>query len=121
MRKRKLLTWMGSTKKDLLDLPRGVQKMIGHSLNLAQQEKKDEDCKIFKGYGGGSVREIVKDDSSGTFRAIYTVQFKEAIYVLHVFQKKSKSGIATPKKDLELIEKRFKEAQYLHCKIIKGE
>lgn len=112
---------MGSSKRDLLALPREVQKMIGHSLNLAQQEKEDDDCKIFTGFGGGSVREIVKDDPGGTYRAVYTVRFKEAIYVLHVFQKKSKSGIKTPKQELELIEKRLKEAQCLHNKIVKGD
>ena len=56
MKNRKPLIWMGSTKRDLLDLSRDVQKMIGHSLNLAQQEKEDEDTKVFKGYGSSSVR-----------------------------------------------------------------
>lgn len=117
---RKPLTWMGSSKRDLLDLPREIQKMIGHSLNLAQQDKEDEDSKILTGFGGGSVREILKDDSGGTYRTVYTVRYEEAIYVLHVFQKKSKTKSKTPKKDKELIEKRVKEAQYLHDLFAKG-
>jgi len=121
MKTRKPLTWMGSSKKDLLSLPRSIQKMMGHSLNLAQQEKEDDDCKILKGFGSASVREVIKDDPGGTYRAIYTVRFKEAIYVLHVFQKKSHSGIETPKKDMDLIKKRLKEAQILHNIMEKGD
>lgn len=113
----KPLTWLGSTKRDLLGLPKEIIREIGHSLNLAQSEIDDPDCKIFKGYAGGSVREIVKDDPGGTYRAIFTVKFKESIYVLHVFQKKSKEGRKTTKQDVELIKKRYKEAELLHKSI----
>ncbi len=68
-----------------------------------------------KGFSGASVIEIVEDYDGNTYRAIYTVKFAEAIYVLHAFQKKSKSGIATPKHDLDLIEERFKRAKELHA------
>ena len=68
-----------------------------------------------KGFGGASVIEIVEDYDGNTYRAVYTVRFAEAIYVLHAFQKKSKSGIATPKHDLDLIEERLKRAKELHA------
>lgn len=117
MKDRKPLIWVGSSKGSLLKLPRWVQKMIGHSLNLAQLGREDQDSWIMKGFGSADVREIKKDDESGTYRSIYTVKFKEAIYVLHVFQKKSKSGISTPKKDLDLISARIKEAQRIHSSL----
>ena len=68
-----------------------------------------------RGFSGASVIEIVEDFDGNTYRAVYTVKFVEAIYVLHAFQKKSKSGIATPKHDLDLIEERFKRAKELHA------
>lgn len=114
MKNRKPLTWIGSSKKDLLDFPKEVQRTMGYAINLAQQGKKDEDTKPFKGYGGCSVLEIVKEDVSGTFRTIYTVKFEEAIYILHAFQKKSTIGKKTPKQDVELIDKRFQEAKRQH-------
>jgi phage-related protein len=100
----------------LLQLSESVRRMLGHSLNLAQQDKYDPDSFIMKGFGGGSVREIIKDDAGGTYRAVYVVKFKEALYVLHVFHKKSKKGIATPKPEMDLIEARLKEAQRIHEK-----
>lgn len=114
MKDRKRLVWVGSSKKDLLKLSKSVIRMIGHSLNLAQLGKQDLDSFIMKGFGGGGVREIVKDDEGGTYRAIHLVKFKEAIYVLHVFHKKSKKGIATPKPEMERIKERLKEAQGMH-------
>jgi phage-related protein len=88
--------------------------MIGHSLNLAQQGKEDPDTFIMKGFGGGSVREIVKNDEGGTYRAVYLVKFQEALYALHVFHKKSKKGIETPKSDMDRVKERLKEAQLMH-------
>lgn len=66
--------------------------------------------KALKGFGGRSVIELMEDDRGDTYRAVYTIKFKETIYVLHVFKKKSTKGIATPKKDMDLIEKRLKDA-----------
>lgn len=117
MKDRKPLIWVSSSKKDLLNLSKDVQRMIGHSLNLAQQGKEDLDSFIMKGFGSADVREIKKDNEAGIYRAVYLVKFKEAIYVLHVFQKKSKKGIATPKFEMEYIETRLKEAYYIHKKI----
>lgn len=107
----KPLIWVASTKSDLISLPGDVQDEIGHALFLAQKGEKSEKAKPFKGFGSAAVLEIVENDAGGTFRAVYTVKFKEAVAVLHVFQKKSKKGIATPKQDVELIKSRFKLAE----------
>jgi len=107
----KLLGWIRSSKKDLMDLPKEIRKMIGYSLHLAQLEKDDVDSKPLKGFGSAKIREIVKNDANSTYRAVYTVEFKGIIYVLHVFQKKSKTGIETPKHEIELIKSRLKIAQ----------
>lgn len=111
MLNRKKLAWIGSSKKDLLSLPREVQREIGYSLNLVQQGDDDPDSKPLKGFNGASVLETVKNDKDGTYRAVYTVKFEESVYVLHVFQKKSKTGIKTDKQDIELVKQRLKVAQ----------
>jgi phage-related protein len=102
--------WIGSTKKDLLALPEEVQSQVGFALYQVQCGKMPDEAKPLKGYGGASVQEIVVDFNRATYRAVYTVRFTDRIYVLHVFKKKAKSGIATPKSDLELIARRFKQA-----------
>lgn len=107
----KPLAWIGSSKKDLLALPIDVRKFFGHALDFAQRGDQHTATKVLKGFGGAGVLEIVEDDQGGTYRAVYTVKFKEAVFVLHVFQKKSKSGIATPKTDLDIIRDRLKLAE----------
>lgn len=107
----KPIIWVASTKSDLISLPDEVQDEIGHALYQAQKGEKSDKAKPFKGFGSAAVLEIVESDSGGTYRAVYTVKFKEAIAVLHVFQKKSKQGIATPKQDVDLIKSRFKLAE----------
>lgn len=102
--------WIGSTKKDLLALPGEVQHHVGFALYQVQCGKMPAEAKPLKGYGGASVQEIVVDFNRDTYRAVYTVRFAERVYVLHVFKKKAKSGIATPKSDLDLIERRLKQA-----------
>jgi phage-related protein len=74
----------------------------------------DPAAKPLKGFGGASVMEIIDRHDTNTYRAVYTVQFADVIYVLHAFQKKSKRGIATPQKELDLIRRRLAEAQRLH-------
>jgi phage-related protein len=106
--------WIGSSKEDLRGLPERVQDMFGYALFLAQTGKRHPDAKPLKGFGGASVLEVVEDYRSDTYRAVYTVKFPEAVYVLHVFQKKSKHGIATPKQELELIKDRLKRAIEFH-------
>jgi phage-related protein len=106
--------WIGSSRRDLRGFPREVRRELGQALYTAQQGETDPSAKPLRGFGGGSVLEIVADQEGGTWRAVYTVRYREAIYVLHAFQKKSKRGIATPKKDIDLIRRRLAEAERLH-------
>jgi phage-related protein len=108
------LLWMGSSRRDLRGFPREVRRNIGQALYAAQQGEIDPSAKPLRGFGGGSVVEILADHDGDTWRAVYTVRYAEAIYVLHAFQKKSKRGIATPKKDIDLIRHRLAEAERLH-------
>ena len=110
----KPLEWIASSKKDLKGMPDSVQDNVGFALFQAQLGEKHDDAKPLKGFKGSGVLEVVDDFDGDTYRAVYTVRFEFAVYVLHVFQKKSKSGIATPKKDIELVEQRFKAAQDHH-------
>jgi len=111
--KEKTLVWIGSSKKDLMALPVGVRKFFGHALDFAQRGEQHIAAKVLKGFGGAGVLEIVENAQGSTFRAAYTVKFKEAVFVLHVFQKKSKGGIATPKPDMDIIRERLKVAEKL--------
>lgn len=111
---KKPLAWIGSSKEDLLELPRKVQKDVGYALYLAQLGLKHLNVKPLSGFGGRGVLEVIEDDAGGTYRAVYTVKFKESIYVLHAFQKKSKKGRETPKEEMEIIAKRLKIAEQKH-------
>lgn len=105
------LYWVGSSKKDLLALPEEVVDVFGYALYLAQVGRMHDQAKPLKGFGSAGVLEVVEDGEGGTYRAVYTVRFESAVYVLHVFQKKAKRGIATPKSDLDLIRHRLKAAE----------
>ena len=109
----KRLLWVGSSKDDLLKLPVDVRKFFGHALDFAQRGEKHAAAKPLRGFGGAGVLEVVEVDTGGTYRAVYTVRFNEAVFVLHCFQKKSKTGIATPRKDMDIIRARFKVAETL--------
>lgn len=109
--KHKPLAWIGSSHKDLCALPKSVVKLFGFALSLAQAGERHTAAKVLKGFGGAGVLEVVENDSGGTYRAVYTVKFAEAVFVLHCFQKKSKAGIATPKADMEIIHTRLKQAE----------
>jgi phage-related protein len=109
----KPLVWLGSSKKDLMAMPVGVRKFFGHALDFAQRGEQHDAAKVLRGFGGAGVLEIVENDQGGTYRAAYTVKFREAVFVLHVFQKKSKSGRATPKPDMDIIRERLKVAEKL--------
>lgn len=111
---KKELEWVGASKKDLVNFPLTVRKEVGHALYIAQEGEKHKSVKTLKGFGGAKVLEIVLDDGSGTYRAMYTVEFEEVIYVLHAFQKKSKTGIKTVKSDMDLVEQRLKRARQLN-------
>ena len=105
------LEWIGSSHRDLMALPVEVRRSFGYALSLAQAGDRHNAAKVLKGFGGAGVLEIVEDDTGGTFRAVYTVKFREAVFVLHCFQKKSKRGVATPKTDLDIIRARLKVAE----------
>ena len=106
----KPLHWLGSAKKDYLAFPEDVQSEMGFALGLAQLGGKHPHAKLWKGEGPG-VLEVVEDHRGDTYRAVYTVRFAGVVYVLHAFQKKSKSGIKTPQEDVKLIAERLKRAQ----------
>ena len=103
--------WVGTTKKDIRAFPEEVKQDFGYALYIAQTGGKAGSAKPLKGHGGAGVLEIVEDHKGDTYRAVYTVKFRDAIYVLHCFQKKSKQGIKTDKKDIKMIKERLKLAQ----------
>ena len=107
------LEWIGSSHKDLMQLPADVRKSVGFALHFAQHGEQHPASKVLKGFGGAGVLEVVENDVGGTYRAVYTVRFEEAVFVLHCFQKKSKSGIATPKADMDVVRARLKMAEAL--------
>lgn len=107
----KPLYWVGSSKRDLLSMPGPVEDLFGYALYLAQDCKKHEQAKPLKGFGSVGVLEVVENWDRSTYRAVYTVRFEGAVFVLHMFQKKSKRGAATPKADIDLIRERLKVAE----------
>jgi phage-related protein len=106
----KPIRWVGSSKEDLSAFPDDVKRRIGIALFEAQIGRKARYAKPLRGYGGAGVLEVVDDFDGDTFRAVYTVRFAEAVYVLHAFQKKSRRGIATPRSEIELIRTRLRRA-----------
>ena len=108
---RKPIKWVASAKRDLDAMPEEVKDVFGHAIDLAQAGGKHVDAKPLTGFGSAGVLEVVEDFRSGTYRAVYTVKFAGWVYVLHCFQKKSKSGIKTPREDIELIDARLKAAK----------
>jgi phage-related protein len=104
------LEWVGSSKKDLMELPEQVVDVFGYALHLAQVGERHDQAKALRGFGSADVLEVVEDWRGGTYRAVYTVRYAARVFVLHVFQKKSRKGIATPKPDMDLIKDRLKAA-----------
>ncbi len=107
----KPIVWMGSSREALRNFPEQVRRDIGQALYAAQQGDTDPAAKPLKGFGGARVMEIVDRHDKNAYRAVYTTQFAGRIYVLHAFQKRSKRGIATPKKEIELIRQRLAAAE----------
>jgi phage-related protein len=103
--------WVASAKEDLKVFPSSVCEDMGYALYLAQRGEKSLRAKPLKGFSGTGVLEIVDNFNTDTYRAVYTVRFGDCIYVLHAFQKKSKTGIATPQKEIDLIKVRLKAAE----------
>jgi phage-related protein len=111
MEEAKSVRWLGTSLRDLRSFPRAVRIDLGQALFAAQQGEIDPAAKPLKGFGGASVLEIVASHHGNAWRAVYTVRFQDAIYVLHVFQKKSAKGIATPTREIELVKRRLAEAE----------
>jgi phage-related protein len=103
--------WVGPSRKDVRKFPKGVKQTIGQALFDAQTGGKHPDAKPLKGFGGAGVLEVVEEDDGNTYRAVYTVKFGRVVYVLHAFQKKSKSGIKTPAHEIAKVKARLKEAE----------
>jgi phage-related protein len=108
------VTWVGSSRTDLKRFPQQVRRDMGKALYAAQQGEVDPAAKPLRGFGGVRVMEIVDRHDTNTYRAVYTAQFSEAIYVLHAFQKKSKRGMTTPTREVNLIRRRLADAERLH-------
>jgi phage-related protein len=107
----KPVLWVGSSLKDLKTFPKAALRQIGQALYAAQRGEEYPSVKALQGFKGRSVLEIVASAQTNTYRAIYTVRFYDVIYVLHAFQKKSKRGVATPKKEIDLIQERLAAAE----------
>jgi phage-related protein len=111
----KPLEFIGSSEDDLFVFPPEVKRIVGFALRAAQKGGKHPDAKPLTGFGGAGVLEVISDFDGNTFRAVYTVKFKGIVYVLHAFQKKSKTGIRTPQAEIEKIKSRLKDAQALYA------
>ena len=116
----KKLIWVGSSRKDLIKMPEEVVDGMGYGLYLAQRGLFPGNAKVLKGFGGASLIELKESDAAGTYRAVYTVKMKDMIFVLHAFQKKSKQGIKTPQADIELIQRRLKDAREIYNELLKN-
>jgi phage-related protein len=116
----KPLLWVASSRRDYGTFPGLVQEVFGFQLFLAQSGQHPPAAKPLKGLGSGVV-ELVESFDGDAYRAIYTVRFETAVYVLHCFKKKSKSGIKTPQSDIELIKRRLRDAEQDHAKRQIGE
>lgn len=116
--KEKQLIWLGSTKKDLAKLPDIIIDVFGYGLYLAQKGERHVSAKTLQGFSGANVLELRESDQSGTYRAVYCVQMASVVFVLHVFQKKSKEGIKTPQRDIELINNRLQQAQEIYKELL---
>lgn len=106
--------FIGSSKEDIKNFPEEVRKEIGFALYLAESGDRAINAVPLAGFGNAMVPDIVVSHQGDAYRAVYTVQFKHAVYVLHAFMKKSKKGIATPKRDMELVKRRLKAAEAHH-------
>lgn len=107
----KPVRWIASSRRDLKTFPKAVKRDIGQALYAAQRGEEYPSVKALKGFGGRSVLEIIALHRTDTYRAVYTVRFHDAIYVLHAFQKKSRSGVATPLQDIDLVRQRLAAAE----------
>lgn len=112
----KPVIWIGSTRADLSGFSEEVKDAIGYALYVAQQGGKPPNARPLRGFGGAGVLEIIEDHAGDTYRAVYTVRLAGRVYVLHAFQKKSKTGIKTPKSEIDLIKSRLRRAEEEHLR-----
>jgi phage-related protein len=116
----KPVIWVGASRDDLREFPQAVRRRVGTALQVAQDGGKHPDAKPLQGFHGAGVLEVVEDFDGDTYRAVYTVRFAEAIYVLHCFQKKSTRGIETTQRDRDLIDSRLRRAREFHEQRLRG-
>lgn len=110
----KPVVWIGGAKKEYSELPQAVQSDFGQGLYLAQKGEKASFAKVLKGFGNAGVLELCDDQAGETYRAVYTVQFGETVYVLAAFHKKAKRGIDLPQHEKDLVQQRLKQARQMH-------
>jgi len=114
------LLWVASSKRDYREFPSRVQDRFGFELYLVQTGQHPSSAKLLRGLGSGTV-ELVEDFDGDTYRAVYTVRFSEAVYILHAFKKKSKRGVKTPQGDIDLVRRRLRDAEQDHAQRFKKE
>ena len=116
----KRVEWVGSSKADLKRFPEPVQDRMGFAIYQAQVGLRHRDAKPLKGFGSGVLEAVSRHDGD-TFRAVYTIRFETAVYVLHVFQKKARRGIATPKQEIDLVRRRLRVAEQHYRETHRGD
>ena len=115
----KPVRWVGSSNADLKRFPDRVRRRIGFAIHQAQAGLRHRDAKLLRGFGSG-VLEVVARHDGDTFRAVYSIRFEAAVYVLHAFQKKSRRGVRTPRRELDLIARRLSAAERHHKETSNG-
>lgn len=115
---RRDVVFVGSSLEDLRAFPRPVRVAVGHALHIAQTGDHPPNAKPLKGYRGAGVLELMESHDGDTYRAVYTLRFTSAMYVLHAFKKKSTRGISTPRKEIDLVNRRLQEAERIHTRRI---
>jgi phage-related protein len=114
------LFWVASSKRDYQEFPPAVQDNLGFALFLAQTGQHPPSAKPLKGFSSGTL-ELVADFAGDTYRAVYSVRFGYAVYVLHAFKKKSKRGAKTPQSDIDLVKRRFRAVEQAHSERLRKE
>jgi len=117
----KPVVWIGSARRELASFPEEAKDSTGYALYIAQRGEKHVDAKPLRGFGSAGILKIVGDHAGDTYRAVHTVRLAGRLYVLHAFQKKSKTGIKTPKAEVELIRSRLKRAEEEHARWLEGQ